>query len=64
MVVARSEGRRGTAHAGGMGPRGGSYLKEWLLYGYFVVQGEGRGKWADCPWVLSQLKVGVPINNS
>lgn len=40
MVVARSEGRRGTVHAAGMGPRGGSYLKEWLLCGTGRREGE------------------------
>lgn len=32
--------------------------------GYFAVQGEERGIWADLPWLPFQLKAGVPINNS
>lgn len=40
MVVARSEGRRGAAHAAGMGLRGGSYRKEWLLCGTGRREGE------------------------
>lgn len=40
MVVARSEGRRGAADAVGMGLRGGSYWKEWLLCGTGRREGE------------------------
>lgn len=40
VVVARSEGRRGAADAAGMGLRGGSYRKEWLLCGTGRREGE------------------------